>query len=37
MRGHRKLRAFNLADELAVMIYQLTKSFPKEILYGLTS
>ncbi|MEN8245005.1 MAG: four helix bundle protein [Thermodesulfobacteriota bacterium] len=37
MRNHTKLRAFELADELAVMIYRTTKNFPKEEVYGLTS
>jgi len=37
MRNHFKLRAFELADELAVMIYKVTKGFPKEEMYGLTS
>jgi four helix bundle protein len=37
MRDHTKLRAFELADELAVMIYLKTKDFPKEEVYGLTS
>jgi four helix bundle protein len=37
VRDHKKLRAFELADECAVLIYGITKSFPKEELYGLTS
>lgn len=37
MRDHTKLRAFILADELAVLIYRVTLLFPKEELYGLTS
>jgi four helix bundle protein len=37
MRDHTKLRAFVLADELALMTYKLTKQFPKEELFGLTS
>ncbi len=37
MRDHTKLRAFELADELAAMIYRTTKGFPKEEVYGLTS
>ena len=37
MRDHRKLRAFELADEVAVLVYQLTARFPKEEQYGLTS
>ena len=35
MRDHKKLRAFELADECAVMIYEITKAFPREELYGL--
>jgi len=35
MRDHTKLHAFTLADELAVMVYQVTRSFPKEEIYGL--
>jgi hypothetical protein len=30
MRDHRKLRAFVLADELVIQIYQLTQNFPKD-------
>jgi four helix bundle protein len=37
MRDHIKLDAFHLADELAMMIYKVTKQFPKEEIYGLTS
>lgn len=37
MRDHSKLRAFELADEVAVLIYQITNSFPREEIYGLTS
>ena len=37
MRDHTKLRAFELADELAVLVYRVTAGFPKEELYGLTS
>ena len=37
MRNHTKLRAFELADELVIMIYRATKSFPKEEVYGLRS
>jgi four helix bundle protein len=37
MRDHNKLQAFQLADESALLIYRVTKSFPKEELYGLTS
>ena len=37
MRDHRKLRAFHLANNLTIEIYRLTRSFPKEELFGLTS
>ena len=37
MRDHTKLRAFELADEIALMIYQETKQFPREEAFGLTS
>lgn len=37
MRDHTKLRAFELADELAILIYGITKDFPKEEIYGLTA
>jgi len=35
MRDHTKLRAFELADEIAVMVYRITSDFPKEEVYGL--
>ena len=37
MRDHTQLRAFELADELAVLVYRVTTGFPREELYGLTS
>jgi four helix bundle protein len=37
MRDHTRLRAFELADEVAMLAYQITASFPKEEQYGLTS
>jgi len=37
MRDHKKLRAFELADEVAILIYRITNDFPKEEIYGLTS
>jgi four helix bundle protein len=37
MRDHTKLRAFELADQLAVATYNETRSFPREETFGLTS
>ena len=37
MRDHRKLRAFELADQLALAVYQTTKTFPKDEMFGMTS
>ena len=37
MRDHNNLRAFELADQIALQTYQLTRSFPKDELYALTS
>lgn len=37
MRDHTKLRAFAMADEVAVLSYQVTAGFPKEEMFGLTS
>lgn len=37
MRDHTKLRAFELADEIAVLVYRITRDFPKEEVYGLIS
>ena len=37
MRDHTKLRAFELADEVVLLIYRATREFPKEEMYGLTS
>jgi len=37
VRDHTKLRAFELADKLAVEIYRVTQSFPREEQFGLTS
>ena len=37
MRDHTKLRAFELADEVAILIYRATMEFPREETYGLTS
>ncbi len=37
MRDHTKFRAFELADEMAVLSYKITNDFPKDEIYGLTS
>jgi len=36
MRDHTKLRAFELADELAMLVYRATARFPKHEQFGLT-
>ncbi len=37
MRDHTKLRAFELTDQLTLLVYEYTRQFPKEELFGLTS
>lgn len=37
MRDHAKLRAFELADELAINVYKATAGFPREEIFGMTS
>jgi len=37
MRDYTKIKAWRLADDLTVDIYDLTRDFPKEENYGLTS
>lgn len=37
MRNYTKIEAWRLADDLTVYIYEKTKAFPREELYGLTS
>jgi four helix bundle protein len=37
MRDHTKLRAFELADQVALAIYRCTAHFPREEQFGLTS
>jgi four helix bundle protein len=36
-RRFRSIRAWQLADDLAASVYQATKEFPRDELYGLTS
>lgn len=37
MRDHTKLRAFELADALALLVYRSAAQFPREEQFGLTS
>jgi four helix bundle protein len=37
MRDYRNIEAWRRADDLTVAIYELTRSFPREEIYGLTS
>jgi four helix bundle protein len=37
VRDYRKLRAFEVADQLVLAIYETTRRFPKEEQFGLTS
>ena len=37
MRDHTKLRAFELADEVAILAYRVTAGFPKTEMFVLTS
>jgi four helix bundle protein len=37
MRDHTKLKAFDLADRLALAVYDQTHRFPKDELFGLTA
>ncbi|MDQ7837638.1 MAG: four helix bundle protein [Thermodesulfobacteriota bacterium] len=36
-RDYRKIKAWQLADDITVEVYNITRSFPKEEIYGLTS
>lgn len=35
--GYRKLKVFQKADELVILAYLVTRNFPREELFGLTS
>ena len=37
MRDYTKIKAWQLADDLTVAVYELTKKFPMEEIYGITS
>src|SRR5216117_240231 len=37
MRDYTKIKAWRLADDLTVAVYERTRSFPKGEMYGLTS
>jgi len=37
MRDYRKIEAWKLADDVTVALYEATRGFPKEEMYGLTS
>jgi hypothetical protein len=37
MRDHTKLQAFEIADNVVMEVYRITRSFPKEELFGLKS
>ncbi len=36
-RDYTKIRAWQIADELALLVYKATKEFPKSEVWGLTS
>lgn len=37
MRDYKNIKAYQFADDLVIEVYKVTKDFPKEELYGLTS
>jgi len=36
-KGYKKLIVWDLADQLTVIVYKITKTFPRDELFGLTS
>ncbi len=36
-RDYKKIKAWQLADELALLVYMATKEFPRSEIWGLTS
>src|SRR5437867_2666267 len=36
-RDFKKIKAWQKADDLAVNVYEITRTFPKEEIYGMTS
>ncbi len=37
MRDYKKLEVWNMAYKLGILIYSVTKTFPRDEIYGLTS
>ena len=37
MRDYKNIKAYQFADDLVIEVYKVTKDFPREELYGLTS
>ncbi len=37
IRDYKKIKAWQLADELTLLVYRVTKGFPKNEVWGLTS
>lgn len=37
MRDYKKIVAYQLSDQLALAVYAVTKNYPKEEIFGLTS
>lgn len=36
-RDHKKLKVFHLADDMVLEVYKITKKFPREEMFGLSS